>query len=158
MKRLLVLSVLLLVSSEVLAMDKVYHDLLDADVRAKKAAVVVKLLKLSDADTAIFNPIFQEYQRELDRVSDTRAILIQEYAVVSPTMSLEMAELMLDQFFELEEKELEIRQKHMEKLGEKLGPVVAVNFYHLDTKLNLFVNLQTASKLPLVRKSAVTGQ
>jgi hypothetical protein len=159
MKRLLILSVLLFAgSTESAAMDKVYHDLMDADLKAKRGAVIVKLLKLSDADAAIFGPIYDEYQQELDRLSDSRKILTQEYLVVNTTMSMEIAGSMIDQFFDLEAKELEIRQKYLDRLEQELTPLFAARFYNLDTKLNLIVDLQMASKLPLIEKTAVAGQ
>ena len=122
MKTLLAGLLLMCLASEGLAMDKVYHTMLDADLASNKEAVIIKVLNLSDADAVIFSPIYREYQGELARLNDRRLILIQEFVAIQSVMSQEMAEVMVDQFLELEEKELEIRQKCMDKLEDKMTP------------------------------------
>jgi len=148
MKSLLAGLLLMVVASEGLAMDKVYHTMLDADLTRNREEVIIKVLNISDGDIAIFSPIYREYQEELARLNDRRLILIQEFAAIQGAMSQEMAEVMMEQFLELEEKEFEIREKCLLKLEEKMTPHFASVFYHVDTKLNLMVNLQLATKLP----------
>ena len=148
MKSLLAGLLLMFFASEGLAMDQVYHSMLDADLAANKKAVIIKVLNLSDGDVDIFSPIYEEYQGELGRINDRRSILIQEYSAIQSAMSPEMAEVMMEQFLELDEKEIEVRQKCLEKLEEEMTPNFATVFYHVDTKLNLMINPQLATKLP----------
>ena len=150
MKPLLVGLLLMFATSEGLAMDKIYHTMLDADLAANRQAVMIKVLNLSEGDAAIFSPIYTEYQGELSRLNDRRMILFQEYTAIQRGMSPELAEVMMTQFLELDGKELEIRQKCLDKLEEKMTPNFASMFYHVDTKLNLMINLQMATKLPFM--------
>lgn len=136
------------VASEGLAMDEVYHNMLDADITRNREEVIIKVLKLSDGDIAIFSPIYREYQEELARLNDRREILFQEFAAIQAALSHEMAEVMTEQFLELEEKEFQLRQRCLEKIEKEMSPAFASMFYHVDTKLNLMVNLQMATKLP----------
>lgn len=152
MKPLLVGLLLMFVTSEGLAMDKVYHTMLDADLAANKQEVMTKVLNLSEEDAAIFSPIYKEYQGELGRLNDRRAILFQEYAVIRVAMSPVLAEVMMEQFLELDKMELKVRQKCLNKLEEKMSPNFASTFYHVDTKLNLMINLQMATKLPFMTR------
>lgn len=152
MKPLLVGLLLMFVTSEGLAMDKVYHTMLDADLAANRQAVMIKVLNLSEGDAAIFGPIYSEYQGELSRLNDRRSILFQEYAAIQMAMSPELAEVMMKQFLELDKKELEVRQKCLDKLEEEMTPNFASMFYHVDTKLNLMINLQIATKLPFMTR------
>jgi hypothetical protein len=148
MKSLIAGLLLMIVASDGLAMDKVYHTMLDANLSPNREEVIIEVLKLSDGDIAIFSPIYREYQEELGRINDRRLILTQEFAAIQVGMSHEMAEVMIEQFLELEEKEFEVRQKCLERIEDKLSPHFAAVFYHVDTKLNLMVNLQMATKLP----------
>lgn len=148
MKSLLVGLLLMVVASEGLAMDEVYHTMLDANLAPNREEIIIKVLNMSDGDVAIFSSIYREYQEELGRINDRRLVLIQEFAAIQVAMSQEMAEVMMEQFLELEEKEFEIRQKCLDRIEEKMSPNFAAMFYHVDTKLNLMINLQMATKLP----------
>ena len=148
MKSLLAGLFLMLMASDGIAMDKVYHTMLDADLARNREEVIIKVLNISDSDIAIFSPIYREYQEELSRLNDRRSILFQEFAAIQTAMSQEMAEVMTEQFLELEEKEFQLRQKCLKKIEEEMSPAFASMFYHVDTKLNLMVNLQLATKLP----------
>ena len=57
---------------------------------------------------------------------------------------------LFQQFLDLETKELKIKQKYLKKIEEDLTPVLATRFYHVETKLNLMINLQVATRLPFV--------
>jgi hypothetical protein len=152
MKGIWIASIMLLASTQCLAMEKIYHDLLKTEVGEKKSAVIKKVMDLSEADAAIFDEIYKEYDKELERLNTSRGVLIQEYLAIYETMSQEMAEVMTQQFLEMEEKELEIKQKCLKKMEEKLSFRTAADFYHLDTKLNLMIHLQVSSKLPLTHR------
>jgi hypothetical protein len=151
MRRVLAVLVLLTVASRAEATDRIYHDLLDADVEAKRAVVMQKVLPLTGENAVEFQKILKDYQEERGRLNTLRNELVQEYAAVDATMSDQIGEAMVKQYLDLEEKELEIRRKAIEAIQQKLGGRAASQFYLADTKLDLLAYVQILARLPFVK-------
>lgn len=133
------------------AMERIYHDLLDADVAAKKTTVMQKVLPLTGEDATEFQKILSEYEEERGRLQGLRNELVQEYAAVGPSMSDDISEAMMKQFMDLDAKEMALKQKTLDKIVLKLGGRAAAQFYLADTKLDLIAYLQILARLPFVR-------
>jgi len=151
MKRFLPVLLILAAVPRAEAADRIYHDLLDADVAAKKTAVMQKVLPLSGEDAAAFQKILTDYEEERGRLATHRNELVQEYAAVDATMSDEIAEVMVKQFLELETKEIDLKKRTVQKVQEKLSARAAAKFYLADTKLDLIAYLQILARLPFVK-------
>lgn len=149
MRALLLILALACWTSDAGAIEDTYFKLLKMDLKAGRGQVLAKTMDLSPAQAEIFWPIQKQYQEEMDRLDTYRRELIQEFAAVGSAMSEEIAGAMVQQFLDLEEKELEIRAKCIEKLGEELSPSLAADFYRIDTQINLMIQLQTTSRLRL---------
>src|SRR6266850_2909030 len=55
---------------------RAYTELLRADVKVKRVAIITEIMQFDDAEAASFWPIFQEYDRELSKIGDGRISLI----------------------------------------------------------------------------------
>lgn len=151
MKRLLPVLLILAAVPRAEAADRIYHDLLDADVASKKTAVMERVLPLTGEDAAAFTGILAEYEKERVRLADLRNELVQEYAAVEATMSEQVAEVMVKQFLDLESKEMDLKKRTLRKVQEKLSARAASKFYLADTKLDLIAYLQILARLPFVK-------
>lgn len=131
------------------AIENTYVKLLQSDLKTNRGDLLVRALNLSPEQAEVFRPIQEDYQKEMNRIDTYRRELIQEYAAVGSGMSEQIAGAMVQQFLDLEEKELKVRTKVIEKMEEKLSPKLAADFYRIDTQLNLMIQLQTTSRLRL---------
>src|SRR4051812_39028888 len=59
---------------------RAYVELLRADVRAEKVAILTEMMEFTEKEDAAFWPIYREYDVELSRINDTRVALIADYA------------------------------------------------------------------------------
>ena len=57
-----------------------YVELLRADVRGQKIAILTEVMEFTESEDAAFWPIYREYDLELARLNDERVSLIKEYA------------------------------------------------------------------------------
>ena len=58
---------------------RAYVELLRADVRGQKVAILAEMMDFTEKEDAKFWPIYREYDVELSKINDDRVTLIQEY-------------------------------------------------------------------------------
>src|SRR5512140_1074597 len=58
---------------------RAYTELLRADVKAKRVAIITEIMQFDDAEAATFWPIFREYDLALSKIGDERVRLIEDY-------------------------------------------------------------------------------
>jgi hypothetical protein len=134
------------------ALDQAYFTLLDSDMGKMKRTLITANLKLGAEEGALFWPVYEEYERDLARINQSRRELLQEYKAVAGALSDEIAGAMVLQFLDLEEKETELKRKYYKKVEEKVSPRVAARLFPVDNQINLMLHLElAASKLPIVR-------
>ena len=58
---------------------RAYTQLLRADVKAKRVAIITEIMQFDDTEAASFWPIFRAYDLELSKIGDGRISLIEDY-------------------------------------------------------------------------------
>jgi hypothetical protein len=127
-----------------------YFELLRSDIRADRVAIVTQAMMLSDADGAVFWPIYREYEYEQSKLGDTKIALIKDYADGYMTMTDELAKDLMDRVFKLDKEMLDLQKKYFKKMDKELPSTVAVKFFQIDRQIIMLLNLQIASELPLI--------
>lgn len=134
------------------AIDKAYLALMNSDLGKLRRTLITANLKLDEQDSSQFWPLYDEYQGKLDRLSQSRLELLQEYKAVGTTISDEMAGAMLLQFLDLEEKEADVKRDFYHKVEDKVSSRVAARLFQVDNQINLMLDLElAASKIPIAR-------
>jgi hypothetical protein len=129
---------------------RAYIELLRADVRAEKTAVMGQMMDLNDAQGAKFWPIYREYDVELQKLNDKKLAGIQEYARNYDTMTDKKADELAKLTLELESQRNELKKSYYEKVREQIGGVYAARFLQIENQLLMVIDLQIASSLPVV--------
>jgi hypothetical protein len=59
---------------------KAYVNLLRSDLKRDKVAILTELMSLTPEESTKFWPVYNEYDKELTKISDERIALIRKYA------------------------------------------------------------------------------
>ena len=149
MNVVLVAAVAMSMAGTVQAQDEAYLALLRADVQANKTAIMTEAMMLTDEQGAAFWPIYREYLAELSKIKDKHLEMIKEYAANFDTLSDDKAKDIAKTWFNLKKKQLSLLEKTHKKVSKELNPGIASRFVQVDNVLNMFINLQIASQMPL---------
>jgi hypothetical protein len=137
---------------------RAYIELLRADVRAKKTAVMGHAMELTDQQGSKFWPIYREYDVALQRLNDQKLAAIKEYADHYDGMTDKKADELAERALQLEIQRNEIKKTYYEKIRGQLGGVVAARFLQIENQMLLVIDLQIASSLPLVINSTTESK
>ena len=128
-----------------------YAELLRADVRAEKVAILAQFMELSDAEDKAFWPLYREYDAEMAKLGDERVALIAEYARSYTTLTDAVAGSLASKALDLEARRQAVKAKHYQRIKTALSPRTALRFLQLEQQLLLIIDLQISASLPIVQ-------
>ncbi len=111
-------------------------------------------MQFTDAQSEAFWPLYREYELELGKLGDLRIALIKDYAMHYDGMTDEVATELVQRSFKIQEDRIKLQKKYYKKFEKALSSIDAARLMQVERQLNLLVDLQIASELPLVDRSA----
>jgi hypothetical protein len=130
---------------------RAYAELLRADVRAGKVAIITEMMAFTEAEDAAFWPVYRDYDVELATINDERIDLIGEYARNYAAVTDELADKLALKALDLEARRTALRQKYYERFKSALSARTAARFLQVEHQLLLVIDLQIAASLPIVK-------
>ena len=123
--------------------------LLRQDLRAMKMQVIGQNMSLSDEQGQKFWPIYNHYVKDLQVVNDQKYALLKQYAEMWETMSDEDAMIYVRHWLETDVQAQDLRLKYVPVVSQVLPGRKAATFFQLDRRLNMMIDLQLFSQIPL---------
>jgi hypothetical protein len=132
------------ISSQDLAM-------LRKDIRSQKKQLMARNLTLSDTDATKFWPIYDQYTAELTKINDKKYSTIQEFADHFGSMTDAKATTLIQQWLEVDTAVTQLRAKYLPIVTKAIGGRNGASWAQLDRRIQMMVDLQLASGVPLVQ-------
>jgi hypothetical protein len=123
--------------------------MLRQDLRAMKMQVIGQNMALSETEGQKFWPIYNHYVKDLQTVNDQKYALLKQYAEMWATMSDQDALIYVRNWLETDGKAQALRLKYVPVVSEVLPGRKAATFFQLDRRLNMIIDLQLFSQIPL---------
>jgi hypothetical protein len=123
--------------------------LLRRDLRAMKMQVIGQNMSLSEEEGQKFWPIYNHYVRDLQEVNDQKYALLKQYAEMWATMSDQDALIYVRNWLEADGQAQALRLKYVPVVSQVLPGRKAATFFQLDRRLNMMIDLQLFSQIPL---------
>ena len=126
--------------------------LLRQDLRAKKMQVIGQNLSLSDPEAQKFWPIYNHYVKDLQEVNNQKYALLKQYAEMWSTMTDQDALIYVRNWLEADGQAQALRLKYVPVVSQVLPGRKAATFFQLDRRLNMMIDLQLFSQIPLAHQ------
>jgi hypothetical protein len=121
---------------------------LRADMRADKVAIVTDAMAFKAGEGEKFWPVYRKYEAELITLNDERLKLMQDYAAKFDTLTDADAKVMAEKFFDWQTRRNELRKKYFTEIAKVTSNLEAFKFFQVEHRLDLLVDLQLAAQLP----------
>jgi len=129
-----------------------YTELLRSDIRTQKIAILTEMMEFTEAEDAVFWPIYREYDAELSKLGDERIALIADYAKNYDTLTDDVADRLAKTALDLEARRQAVKAKCYERVRAALKARTALRFLQVEHQLQLLVDLQISAALPIAAK------
>ena len=126
-------------------------EILKEAVKANKKLVITTNMKLTSTEAGNFWPVYDEYQKQLEKLTQQRIALIENYAKNYETMTDELALELLDTHMSIEAQRLSLQSVFVPKFKKVLPPIKVVRYFQCENKIAAIVNLELAGQIPLIK-------
>jgi hypothetical protein len=127
-----------------------YIELLRSDVRSEKVAIITEVMEFTDTEAERFWPVYRAYDEQLQMIVDDRIKMIKDFAQNYGTFTDRSAEKIAEKALRLESRRTNLKRKFYPRFSKAVGAKRAAQFFQLERQINLLIELQVASELPLL--------
>ncbi len=128
-----------------------FDEVLRSDIRAKHEESIMKIMVLSEKETEAFWPIFRDYERELTKLNDEKRQILKDYVQNYESLTDEKANELAERSLDWQAGRVKLMRNYYRKFSKALSPKAAAKFFQAENQFWLFMDLQIASELPLVK-------
>jgi len=144
-----IIAIFILVSSFTFAQQS-YFELLRQDIGTKKVALITEVMQFTDQESEVFWPLYREFDFEKSKIGDETLKLIKDYAAHFENITDEKAIELMNTSFDLQKKKLGLKRDYLKKFGKVIAPARAVKFMQVMNQIEMIIDIQVASQLPLI--------
>jgi len=120
------------------------------DIRSQRKQIIAANLNLTDTEAEKFWPVYEQYVSELVQINGTKYALIKQYVQTGGALTDTQAESSVQQWLDIDQSVAQLRMKYIPNFRKILSPKNTALFYQLDRRVQLMIDLQLASSLPLI--------
>jgi predicted outer membrane protein len=128
-------------------------EILRNKIKADKKLVVALNMELTESEAKNFWPIYEQYQKDLQKINQRLVNLLESYAADFHKKSLtdDKAKKLIDEALAIEQAEANLKSAYAPKLGKVLPVRKVARYLQIENKIRAVVKYDLAQGVPLVR-------
>lgn len=120
-------------------------------IQTDKKLFIAQNMSLTESEAKVFWPVYEDYQKELDKLVDKTVKLIDNYAANYQTMTEEAAKGLINGYLAIETERVTLMKSFLPKFRKVLPEKKVARYYQLENKIDAVVNYGLAKQIPLVQ-------
>jgi hypothetical protein len=122
-------------------------------LKADKKTIVTKYMELTDSEAKNFWPVYDDYQKDLQKINERLQAMLQSYAADYRNKSLtdEKAKKLVDEWIALEQDEVKQRKAFAPKVLKALPAKKAARYLQIENEYRLLIRYDLAATVPLAQ-------
>ena len=132
--------------------------LLRKDLRNMKMQVIGQNMSLTDAEAEKFWPVYNHYEKDVHELNNQKYALLKQYAEMWATMTDQDALIYVRHWLEADGQVQALRLRYVPVVSQVLPGKKAATFFQLDRRLNMIIDLQLFSQIPLAHMKEQEGR
>ena len=128
---------------------EIVHEKLKAD----KKLIVAKYMELTESEAKRFWPVYEDYQKDLQKINERLSNMLQSYAGDYRNKSLtdEKAQKLLDDWIAIEQDEVKQRKAYAPRVVKALPAKKAARYLQIENEYRMLIKYDLAATVPLVQ-------
>lgn len=122
-------------------------------LKADKKLVVATNMELTESEAKNFWPIYEEYQKDLQKINRRIVTLLESYAADFRSKSLtdDKAKKLIDEALAIEQAEANMKSTYAPKLSKSLPVRKVARYLQIENKIRAVIKYDLAQGVPLVQ-------
>ena len=122
-------------------------------IKADKKLLVASNMDLTESEAKGFWPIYEQYQKDLQKLNQRIAALLDSYVDDARKKSLtdDKAKKLIDEAVAIDQAEANLKSNYAPKLSKVLPAIKVVRYLQMENKIRAVIKYDLAQGVPLVR-------
>jgi len=122
-------------------------------IKGDKKLVVATNMELTESEAKGFWPVYEAYQKDLKKINQRVANLLESYAADFRTKSLtdDKAKKLIDEALSIEQAEADLKSTYAPKLSKVLPVKKVARYLQIENKIRAVIKYDIAQGVPLVQ-------
>ena len=120
-------------------------------IRSDKRGLVERNMKLTPEEAKKFWPLYDEYQRDLDKIVDRQNRVVLDYLAAESTMTDANASRLAKELLAADADEQRLRERYFGKIVKAIPAKKAARYLQIENKIRTLVRFDMAERIQLVR-------
>jgi hypothetical protein len=129
-----------------------------AAARAERKAAVGQNMFLTEDESKVFWPLYEQYENAMDKIEDRHIREIKEYVRDYRTLTNDDATRKLDEVMSIQQARLDLQKVYIPKFRAVLSSIKVTRFFQIDNKLRAMVQCDIARIVPLAQPSSEASE
>jgi len=126
--------------------------------RAERKAAVGQNMFLTEDESKVFWPLYEQYENSMDKIEDRHIREIKEYVRAYRTLTNEDATRKLDEVMSIQQARLDLQKAYIPKFRAVMSSIKVTRFFQIDNKLRAMVQCDIARMVPLAQPSSEASE
>jgi len=128
-------------------------EILREKIKADKKLLVATNIELTESEAKNFWPVYDDYQKELQKINQRMVKLLNDYAVDYKTNSVsdEKAKKLTDEYVSVQQAEANLTSSFVPKLNKALPAKKVARYLQIENKIRAVIKYDLAATVPLVQ-------
>ena len=126
--------------------------LMRSDLRSNRKKVIAANMKFAPDEERWFWLTYEQYVTELVNINTAKYVLIKEY-LLNENMTDEQADSLAKRWIDVDASVVQLRLKYVPIFRKVLSAKTTAMFFQVDRRVQLMIDLQVASLIPLIQPS-----
>src|SRR6187401_696206 len=116
-----------------------YAELLRADIRVQKVAIITEVMGFTETEDKAFWPIYRDYDAQMTKLGDERVALVADYANAYGKLTDDVADALARKALDLERRRQEAKAKVYDRVKDALNGRQALRFLQVEHQLQQLI-------------------
>lgn len=119
-------------------------------LKTEKKAAIADAMILSDAESAPFWSLYNEFNFELSKIQNQRIAVIKDYAGNFESLTDDKADELWNKVLSYQQQLIKLKKGYYKKFKKILPAGKAAKYFQLENKIEAMINAQLALEIPLM--------
>jgi hypothetical protein len=120
-------------------------------IMADKKLFIAANMGLTEKEDKAFWPVYEAYQKELNKLVDRSRSLIEGYARNYESMSDQKAVALMENFLSINEDRAKLMKAYFPKFSKALPALKVARYYQIENKIHALVSFDLARQIPMIQ-------
>ena len=120
-----------------------------AQIGADRQALIAANLRLTEAESQNFWPLYREFHTKIDGLADRRLAILINFRDNFDTLDDEVSEQIIKDYFKLQQDLIKLKKQYAKKMNKVIPAKKTLRYFQMENKMDAIIDFEMTKIVPL---------